>query len=317
MTTQIVDKPARAHKRWEPDELQYLAEHYGLICDKTLAARLQRSVSAIITIASRRRVISRMDNFYTAQALAKVLGIPCSRQVLYWVKKGWLKGRQSAMSQGKKRLWRFSERGVVLCLKQRPWLVDLKCMERHYFRSVVIKEWERDPWYRAEQVAPLLGLKSPRKVWKYIHRGWLPAEKKPCHGRQEGVWIIRRSAIQAFLENDPRPQHKHAAVSTARQRFIVASGEPSRLATIWVIKCPSCRQQVRITASPQIQGPRVREMFVELYVNGNCTHGAECLVPLKSGQPELSPERFWGERGKSEPVRVRQQMGRGEPGNKR
>jgi len=288
MTTQIVNKPARHFKHWKPDELQYLAEHYGLICDKILAARLQREESAIVTIASRKHVVSRKMNFYTAGALAKLLGIPCSRQVLQWVKKGWLKGSQSAKSQGRIRLWRFSEKGVVHCLKQRPWLVDLKRVERHYFRSVVIKEWERDPWYTVEQAAPLFGLTKPDAVYRYIHRGWLPAEKKPCLGTREGVWIIRRSAIEAFLKNDPRPEHKYIAKSNARKRFIVSSGEPSRLAILWVIKCPSCGQEVKITASPQLRGTRVREMFIELYVNGNCVHGTECrLFPRFVGEEPM------------------------------
>lgn len=273
-----MNKPARHFKHWKPDELQYLAEHYGLICDKTLATRLQREESAIITIASRKRVVSRKGNFYTAGTLAKLLGIPCPKQVLQWVKKGWLKGSQSAMSQGQIKLWRFSERGVVRCLKQRPWLVDLKRMERHYFRSVVIKEWEHDPWYTVEQAAPLFGFTKPDAVYRYIHRGWLPAEKKPCLGTHEGVFIIRHSAIRAFLENDPRPKHRHAAASAARKRFIVASGGPSRVAIIWVIKCPACGEEVSISASPQLSGPQVRERFIELHVNGNCKHGAECLI---------------------------------------
>lgn len=274
-------KPARAYKHWKPDELQCLAEHYGLICDKTLAAHLQRKESAIINIASRKRLATRMANFYTAATLAKVLGIPCPKQVLWWVKRGWLKGRPSARSQGKKQLWRFSERGVVHCLKKHPWLVDINRMEEHYFRSVVIKEWERDPWYTVRQAAPLFGFTKLDAVYRYIHRGWLPAEKKPCHGSSGGVWIIRSSVIQAFLENDPRPRHKHIAASVARKRFIVASGSPLRLATIWVIKCPSCRQEITITAPPELGGPRVREMFIELYVNGNCKHGTDCLISLK------------------------------------
>jgi len=286
-TTETADKPARHFKHWKPDELQYLAEHYGLISDKTLAIRLQREESAIITIASRKRVVSRKDNFYTARALAEILGIPCYKQVLQWVKKEWLKGRKSAMSQGQVRLWRFSERGVVDCLKQRPWLVDLKRMERHYFRSVVIKEWERDPWYTVEQAAPLFGFTKPDAVYRYIHRGWLPAEKKPCLGTHEGVWIIRHSAIEAFLKNDPRPEHRHIAASTARKRFIVSSGEPSRLAILWVIKCPSCGQEVKITASPLLRGPRVRERFIELYVDGTCKHGSYCIIPTRT--PKLAP----------------------------
>ncbi|MBA7542468.1 hypothetical protein ES705_34789 [subsurface metagenome] len=284
-TIKTLDKPARAGKHWKPDELEYLADQYGLICDKTLAARLQRSESAIIKIASYKRVVARTGNFYTASALAKLLGIPCPRQVLGWVKKGWLKGRPSAMSQGKKRLWRFSEGGVIECLRQRPWLVVVMPTRQwlisdysHHFFYIIRKEWEKDPWYTVEQAAPLFGFTKPAAVYRYIHRGWLPAEKKPCLGSRDGAWIIRRSAIEAFLTNDPRPEHKFIAASTAKKRFIVSSGEPSRLAILWVIKCPACGQEVTITASPQLRGPEIRKKFAEIYVNGNCTHGGACLI---------------------------------------
>ncbi|GAI61903.1 unnamed protein product, partial [marine sediment metagenome] len=97
-----------------------------------------------------------------------------------------------------------------------------------------------------------------------------------CHG----AWIVRRSSIEAFLENDPRPEHKYIAASTTRRRLIVSSGEPYRLATLWVVKCPSCGQEVKITAPPRLRGAAVRERFIRLYVNGNCEHGSYCLIPL-------------------------------------
>ncbi len=285
MTTKIADKPTRAYRHWTLEELDYLKDNYGLICDKVLAARLQRSEGAIIYLAVGKHLVTRQMNFYTASALASLLGIPSSKSILLWVKKRWLSGIKSAKSQGKTRLWRFSEYGVAKCLRKRPWLVVLAPTRQwlisdysHPFFYIVRKEWERDPWYTCEQAAPLLGRTQPSTVYEYIHRGWLRAEKKPCLGSTGGMWIIRLSAIRAFLANDPRPQHQFAAASASMKRFIVSSGEPSKLATIWVIRCPSCGQQVRIEADPQLHGPQVRERFIELYVNGNCTHGGDCLI---------------------------------------
>ncbi len=275
MTTQIADKPARSRYKWTPEELEYLSNHYGLVSDKTIACNLNRSVYGVAW-AAHRLGLRRKDNLYTATELARILGVAYTGRVIGWVRRGWLKCRRGPLKAGLNRAWVFNERTVAKFLRQYPWIIDLRSMPEHYFRSVVRREWERDPWYTVEQAVPLFGFTNSDAVYRYINRGWLLAERKPwgCHR----AWIIRHSSIESFLKNDPRPEHKYIAASTARKRFIVLSGRPSRLAVLWVIKCPSCGQEVTVTASPKLRGPRVRETFIELYANGNCTHGADCLI---------------------------------------
>ncbi len=288
----LADKTAKCRKPWSEEDLEYLAHRFGLVKDKTLATRLQRTESAIITTASKKYSISRINNYnsYTAASLADALGInKCSIDL--WIKKGWLKGRRLSNINGARRIWRLTEWGIIECLRKRPWLVLLKPTPQwliseysHHFFYLIRKEWEKDPWYTVEQAAPLLGLskKSKCAVFQYIRMGWLRAEKKPCRGSSGGVWIIRRSAIQAFLENDPRPQHKYVAERDRTHRFLMSLGYPYRLATIWVLNCPSCRQEVRIAASAQLNGAEVRAKFISIYVNGVCSHGAavELTIPL-------------------------------------
>jgi len=199
MVTQIADRPARFHKRWTPAELEYLTNYYGLTSDKRLAGQLHRTESGMIKYARYKR-ISQKNNFYTGRTLAQVLGIPTPKTIILWKKKGWLKGERSGKSQSKQRLWRFTDYGIISCLKKRPWLVDLERMEQHYFRAVVQKEWEHDPWYPVEQAAPLLGM-GKTALYKYIRQGLLQVERKPYLGSSyEESIIVRDSTIQSFLK---------------------------------------------------------------------------------------------------------------------
>ncbi|GAJ03399.1 unnamed protein product, partial [marine sediment metagenome] len=212
VTTQIADKPARSKYKWTPEELEYLSDHYGLVSDKTIACNLDRSVYGVAWAVYRLR-LRRKDNLYTATALARALGIAEPETVIGWVQRGWLKCRKGPVKAGLNRVWVFNEKTVVKFLRQRPWVVNLKSMPEHYFRSVIRREWERDPWYTCQQAAPLLEVKAACTVEDYIHRGWLPADKKPhgCHG----AWIVRLSAIQALLANDPRPLSNHSTNNEA------------------------------------------------------------------------------------------------------
>ncbi len=256
---------SRHRRHWTEEEIYYLSNNFGVLTDETLARKLQRSELAIRRTAWRQLRMHRWDNLYNAAELAEALGIPHAGKIVRWVKKGWLKGRRSSIHKGAHQHWKFSEAGVVECLRKRPWLMMLSPTRRwlvsdysHHFFYIVRKEWRRDPWYTTEQAAALLKV-TARTIGVYIRRGLLEGEKTPR--RQSAVWVIRRSAIQAFLANDPRPQHQFARVSI-----------------LWVIKCPACGREVKVTASPQLKGPQVRERFIEQYVNGNCTHGGDCLL---------------------------------------
>ncbi len=293
MTTQIADKPARSQYKWTLDELQYLSDHYGLVSDKTIARNLGRSAKAVVESARNRLHTRRRDNFYSASELTRTLGLADSqgRKILTWVEQGWLKARKGPTAGGRKgksrllsRMWTFRENSIVKCLRRRPWLVDLATMPEHYFRSVVKREWQRDPWYTVRQLHSLLG--SQNTILRYIRLGWLVAEKKPCGGPNGCILVIRGSAIEAFLADDPRPGSKFKAQSEGERRLFLESGRASKLAVVWLLRCPSCGQEVEVSAPPQLYGPQVREEFIRLYVNGNCEHSSYCLIPIKA--PKLA-----------------------------
>lgn len=251
-------------KHWSDKDLQWLSDNYGLMPDELICRHLKRSYNSIILAAKRKLNINRKANFYTAWQVAQLLGISCSKIVVWWREKGWLHGEQMTVRCGANHMWGFAEEAVVEALRQRPWLVELKRMQEHYFRSVVKEEWWKDPWHRVDAVAKLMGVKDIYAVHRYIHRGWLPAERQPG-GPHQGRWIVRQSTIDAFLANDPRPQH--------RRGRRLQKGMPVRLHIAWLIICPACKQEVTILAPAGMWGPQVRESFVSLFVDGECSHG--------------------------------------------
>ncbi len=285
------NEPARARKNWTDEELQYLSDKYGLVAMKTLIKNLQRTKGAIY-LATKKLLNHQhiYDNFYTARELARILAVGDAKSIAYWAQRGWLKGKRAPYFQGTYRFWVFTEKNVVRCLRERPWLVNLKRLPEHYFRSIVQEEYQRDPWYSCLEAAPFFKVKTDDAIQRYIHLGWLPAEKKPG-GPWQGSWIIRRSAIEEFLSNDPRPEHKHALVRAARHHNLRKEGRPIRVSMVWQFECPRCGLEVKIMAPPKMIGPEVRERFINIYVNSACSHGAVCQVKEKQEMQEKSERK--------------------------
>lgn len=265
----------RAGKQWTEEELDYLAAKYGLVKDKTISRHLKRSPGACTIAAQRKLRSNRKMNFYSAMELARALGIPCSKTLIPWVEAIWLRARRSILRAGEHRTWLFTEKNVVKFLRKMPWLFDPNKMPEHYFRSIVRAEYEKDPWYNCKETAALLGLTTDDVVQRYIGRGWLPAVKKPG-GPWQGKWIIRRSDIEKFLANDPRPKHNFEASSSSRKRWARHKGSPVRLSVVWSVLCPNCGQTIVVRADPSLHGPDVQHLFTHLYTNGTCSHGLTC-----------------------------------------
>ena len=276
MAGQVGNRPANSAKLWTEKGLNILADNYGRVSDKKLAGRLQRSETSIEAMACKNG-LTRRENFYNASELARVVGVSGPNHIIRWKNFGYLKGKHCLLTGRKHRMWMFLEENIEKCLRQRPWLVDPENMERHFFRSIVKEEWQRDPWYTLTQAMPLLGLKNPGTTLKYISRHWLAAEKGTSGGGKQ--WIIRRSAIKAFLANghrasDHREYINAARRASARKRHLNA-GRPVRIAQEWLLTCPACGQPVKITTDPQLKSPHVRQLFIRTFnTNEHCNHNA-------------------------------------------
>ena len=267
-----------SHRDWTAEELDWLHDHWGVLPDETICEHLGRTKAACILAVRRHLHIRRKMSFYSAYELMRILGLKESKTITRtWLRKGFIKGQHSHVPCGNNRMWFFTEANVEDCLRRRPWLVDLERLEDHnHFCSIVRAEYERDPWYTVEQAAPLLGVRSANAVHRCITGGLLKAEKKPG-GPWQGVWIIRKSAIDAMLADDVRPGLKKQRMVATRKENNYDKGVASLAARLWVMRCPRCRQTVRILSGVRATNAQVGSWFLATYA-GECNHGAETMM---------------------------------------
>lgn len=201
-----------AHKEppWTLEELEFLADNYGRMSAEDIARRLKRSTNALKIISFRKLGINQKSNIYTARALARELGLSCSKIVVAWYDRGYLKGKLAPFRNGPNHVWFFDYDDIIECLQRRPWLCRLRRMPQSYFRSIVREEWEKNPWYTRQEAAQFLGMVTVGPIERYIKRGWLPAIRRPMGG-SKGEWIIRHSDLAEFQLNDPRSDHRKSA----------------------------------------------------------------------------------------------------------
>ena len=133
--------------------------------------------------------------------------------------RGFIEGKRAPFCYGRNRVWNFQYEDIIQCIEKRPWLANLDRMEESYFRSIVLGEYRSNPWYTADQAAPLIGVADCNPVRRYIIKGWLRAEKRPGAGGR-GEYVIRKKDIDAFLQNDPRPGNKSTWMKAIRNRAL-------------------------------------------------------------------------------------------------
>ncbi len=192
---------------WAEWELEYLADNYGRIPAEKIAQHLRRSPNALKIISFRKLDINQRSNIYTARALAQELGVSCAKTIVAWYDRGYLKGQPAPFKYGLNHVWFFDYDDIIECLENRPWLCNLRRMPESYFKSIVKKEWDKNPWYTRDEAAQFLGLITIGPIYRYIQHGWLVANRRP-RGGGKGEWIIRHSVLAEFQLNDPRPLHR-------------------------------------------------------------------------------------------------------------
>lgn len=213
---------------WADYELQFLADNYGRLPAEEIARRLRRTTNALKIISFRKLGINQKSNIYSARATAEVMGLSCAKIVVFFHERGFLEGKRAPLFNGKNQVWFFEEEDILRCLKSYPWLVNRKRMPPGIFRQVVMKEWDRDPWYNKAETAVFLGLSPSRSpaIFSYIKNGWLSPMRRPGAGGK-GYWIFRQSDLNRFLADDPRPDHRKEATLTVSLRTRLDAVEKS------------------------------------------------------------------------------------------
>lgn len=275
--------------RWTRVQDEWLRDNYHRYTMRTLMRKLGRTETAIV-MRKRKLDIRRSDGFYTAMALAEVFGCDAKR-VTALVQEGYLRGSRAPYLQGKKHPWVFTERNVRKFIRSYPWLLRPQKMQHHFYRSLVMDEWTRDPWYNCKQAAVIVGI-GEDALQKRFRSGEIPASQRSPN-RKWSHWLIRRSALLAnFKRHDTREirsrQMRDWQVSRRRRQ-----GLPMKLYAVWEVTCPECGAIHRIRAHPKAWTKQVLEL-------ASNQHQCRKEVPLGSRGAD-GPDR---DQSQGLPVRV-------------
>ena len=298
----------RYNRPWTEDELEYLNDNYGITPDKVVTRHLNRSINALKIISFRKLSINRKTNIYTARSVADLLGYACSKTVVWWIKKGWIKGERTSIHCGRGLIWHFPYENIEAFVREHPWFFNRNKMEQSFFRSIVDAEFERDPWYNLPQSCKIIGVcYSSSAMASYIKKKWLHPEKKPVEGGNHWTWVFRKSDLDAFMANDPR-MHDIPNKVKSRQLKRLRAGKAIEAYMVWKMKCPVCKKRMNIRVNAHIRSDEIKKLFMEKYcLDGTCNHGKKPIfrvarprLPYKirksSGRTKVYPANWPGKK---------------------
>lgn len=131
--------------RWTDSELEYLADHVGIMDYTTLSKKLGRSKSAIKLQRCRKKLPTfHNGDYYSYTLLAQELGC-CRASIRKYHQRGWL--------VGKKATWKalfgnaptiFLEDDIVRFLGKFHHLFDWRTITNLYFRNIVREHQNSD-----------------------------------------------------------------------------------------------------------------------------------------------------------------------------
>lgn len=140
-----VSRPAKKEPPWSDEEDALLRKLHGraveYIQKRFAAAGYSRTILAITVRRKRLQLSPRPAEFYTAEEVAKMLGLAGSKSVTYWIHAGWLDASRMRSSrteaQGGDCHW-IHERDLRAFVLENPHLVDLrKIPDAEWFISLV------------------------------------------------------------------------------------------------------------------------------------------------------------------------------------
>lgn len=189
------------HREWTAEEMDYLAESWGLLPDATVARRLGRTVAACKVRATRFLHLSRSQQFLTAQAVARLFGVDVHVVIRRWIRDGLLRARRSAVNcGGNGRMWRIDDADLERFVRRYPWHYDRTRIEwGTYWRNLANRVWARDPYLGVVEAAAQLGI-HPNTLARWCREGRIVAVKTACYGGgNHQRWMLAQSVVSAFV----------------------------------------------------------------------------------------------------------------------
>ncbi len=122
--------------RWSEEEAQYLFDNCGIISNKKIAVRLERSYHAVRQKLHKSGV-SVFDNFYSARMLGKELG-RSHKTIMKWHRLGYLRGERAEWGRGYlESPMVFLEQDIVQFLNEHKALFRNSGIVHPYFKNIV------------------------------------------------------------------------------------------------------------------------------------------------------------------------------------
>lgn len=183
---------------WSAQEDADLRDLAGYRTAAEIGRRLDRTAEAVHTRASllgitwQRAMPGRNHSGFTANEVAKLLGIHCAKCITDWIAKGYLAGERRAprMDSGPRLAYRVYPESLRVFLRDYPWLYDRRRIADRGWRAYV-DTLPQEEWLGTREAARLLFM-TKEGVALAIRKGDLRAEKIGAN------WVIPISAIKAY-----------------------------------------------------------------------------------------------------------------------
>lgn len=205
----MAQTPSRKAPRWSEKDLAQVEELLQYCSPKVVGQMLGRSEDAIKIMRQRQHIkaSSKSEGWLTANRVMQLLGMPDSRPVIGWVKKGLVLGHRIA-GDDTWLVYEISLRRWIVSPRSWVYFDTSRIQDLHLARLVELAQ-ERwgDEWLTTRQVADLKGT-TTRQVGQSIFRGEIPAiQIIGKDGRHENaawsLWAIKRSDAEAWQFKPP------------------------------------------------------------------------------------------------------------------
>lgn len=186
--------PRQPWRYWtarETDQLINLVEQgYGYAA---IAKRLRRTETAVVQRAKRIGVqITTTNATLSALDVAAHLGIPCSKVVSGWIRRGWLKARGAGTPP--RVLWRITWEDLTAFLENEAYWIAWR---PDRIPDLALREWAQELRAKEERLLSQSDVArryhvTVKAVGQWIDKGWLPAVR---YGNRR----VPASALDGFV----------------------------------------------------------------------------------------------------------------------
>lgn len=201
----IVNRAQRLYGRpWTPDEDQELRGRWNHDDPVQIARLMHRTLSGVRCRAAKLH-LGRSGPGLTACKVAGIFGVD-EHLVIYWIKAGWLKGKQTRRRFGRGYRWVITLQAVEDFITATPYHFDWRAMDpESVWREFARHETERQRWLTPRQVARRLGV-HVGTIHQHLRKGWLPGAQMTGASWQ-GDWRVREADVASFRPRRPTGGH--------------------------------------------------------------------------------------------------------------